>query len=193
MSDVSESLQVRTDSDERCIAALRQLGFNGFVFRGGRGWLTVVPYGGPESLAISDEQLAAFAAKLGAPVINYDVNDFSWFFQLALPDGRTTGFGRWLGDMSGWGLTPEQLRLPRLDESILSAVVPPARVRRYVGPTALDRKEGFEWELFAQTLGFPEFNQLNPAYATDHPDEMRSMGGIEIGQRPQSRKGHGSP
>ena len=106
MRDVSESLQVRTDADERCSERLREIGFNGFVFRGRHGWLTVVPYGGPPSLFLSNEQLARFAATLGAPVLNYSVNDFSWGFQLALPDRRTTQFIRWFEDPVSLGLRP---------------------------------------------------------------------------------------
>ena len=34
MSEVSESLHVRTDDAENCVAGLRRLGFNGVVFRG---------------------------------------------------------------------------------------------------------------------------------------------------------------
>ena len=82
MSDVTEVLQLRTNADERCMERLRELGFNGFAFRGGHGWLSAVPYGGPASLALSDAQLARFAAAVGAPALNYNVNDFSWSFSL---------------------------------------------------------------------------------------------------------------
>ena len=48
MSETSFSLQVRTDAPEECITRLQEAGSNGAVFRGTKGWLTVVPYGGPE-------------------------------------------------------------------------------------------------------------------------------------------------
>ena len=186
MSDVSESLQVRTDADEACMARLRSLGFNGFVFRGRQGWLTVVPYGGPGSLGLTDAQLASFAGRLGAPVLNYQVNDSGWGFQLALPDGRTTGFLRWLVSPRELGLTDEQARAPVLDKTVLSAVVSLAKVRNILGAPEVETNEGLQWELFAKAAGFPEYGQLNPTYATDHPEDMRRLGGIEIGSRPES-------
>ena len=95
--------------------------------------------------------------------------------------------------MSGSGLPPEQLKGPPLNQAVLSAVVPPARVLRFLGPTMVDLKEGLEWELFAEAMGFPAVPQMNPTYVTDHPDEVRRAGGIEIGHRPRSTRGHGSP
>ena len=193
MSDVSESLQVRTNSPDHCIDRLRAIGFNGFVFPGQHGWLTVIPYGGRASLALSDQQLANFSATLAAPVLNYTVNDFGWGFQLALPDGRTTEFRRFFVDPADFGLPPNALQAKPLDEAVLSVVVPPARVRRLLQATPLPPKDGFEWELFAGALGFPQSKQLNPSYVTDNPDEMRHRGGIEVGVRPQSMRSHGSP
>ena len=148
---------------------------------------------GRRALNLSDEQLAKFSATVGTPVLNYAVNDFSWSFQLALPDHRTTEFVRWLVDVDTLGLPPDQLKTPVLDKAVLSAVVPPARVQRFLGPTLLDLKEGLEWELFAKAMGFAMTGQLNPTYVTDHPDEIRRLGGIEVGHRPQSMRGFSSP
>lgn len=94
MSDVSESLQVRTNVPDHCMDRLWEIGVNGFVFRGQDGWLTVIPFCGSTSLVLSDQQLTKFAVTLSSPVLNYVVNDFAWGFQLALPDGRTTEFLR---------------------------------------------------------------------------------------------------
>ena len=91
MSETSFSLQVRTDTADECIARLQESGFNGAVSRGAKGWLTVVPYGGPEGINMMNDALARFSARLAAPVLLYHyTDDFGWGFQVGLPDGRTT-------------------------------------------------------------------------------------------------------
>lgn len=174
MSEASDSLQVRTDDPEACVAKLREGGLNGFVFRGDRGWLTVVPYGIPDNIVPLDgldEDLAPF---LGAPVIQYTCHaDFGWSFSLTLPDGRTTAFQCWSSESASDGKP--------LDEAILAEVVPPERVRPFLGPPPAEPDGDGPAYGFARAMDFPQFEWLSPAYVVDDPDDARSRGGEEIG------------
>ena len=67
MGEASDSLHVRADDPEACTNKLREGGLNGFVFRGDRGWLTVVPYGIPGNIVPLDgldETLAPISGKV---------------------------------------------------------------------------------------------------------------------------------
>ena len=192
MSEASESLQVRTDDAEGCIARLRESGFNGFAFRGDRGWLTVVPYGDPASEPmLPDGAAASLAATLGAPVISYSChNDFGWGFVLALPDGRSTGFtylDNPFGDFGDEAGAPDGADDAALDEAVLAVVVPVERVRPFLGPPSAEQAEtgpGEPGKGFARAMGFPEFEWLSPAYVWDNPEDARGRGGVEVGRQP---------
>lgn len=192
MSEVSESLQVRTDDAEGCIARLRESGFNGFAFRGDRGWLTVIPYGYPAGdPALPDGAAEALASELRAPVISYSCQaDFGWGFTLALPDGRSTGFtylDNPFGDFGDDALAPDGAADIVLDEAILAEVVPVERVRLFLGPSAVEQAgagPGEPGRGFARAVGFPEFEWLSPAVIQADPEEARKRGGAEIGRQP---------
>ena len=99
---------------------------SGFVFRGDRGWLTVVPYGNPGSIVLLDGLDGDLAPFLGAPVIRCACHvDFGWSFSLTLPDGRATAFQCWSSKSASDGSF--------LDEAILAEAVPPERVRPFLG------------------------------------------------------------
>ena len=184
MSETSDSLQVRTDAMDGCVARLQELGFNGFVFRGAKGWLTVVPYGGPEGIMVSNDRLARFGAALAAPVLRYHNNDFGWGFQFALPDGRTTAFDRFSAELLE--LAAESGERPAtLDEAVVSGVVPQVWIDRLVQqrvPAPDDDQEGRD---FARDMGVPQYSFLSPSDVTDDPDDALGRGGQEIGTRPQ--------
>lgn len=191
MSEASESLQVRTDDAEACIAKLREIGFNGFAFRGDRGWLTVVPRGDPTSEPmLPDGAAASLAAALGAPVVSYSCHeDFGWGFTLALPDGRSTGFtylDNPFGDFEDAD-APDGSNDAELDEAVLAEVVPVERVRPFLGPPCAEQAEagpGEPGKGFARAMGFPEFEWLSPAHVWTNPEDARRRGGIEVGRQP---------
>ena len=192
MSEASESLQVKTDDAEACIAKLREVGFNGFAFRGDRGWLTVVPYGNPASEPmLPDGAAESLATALGAPVISYSCHeDFGWWFALALPDGRSTGFTYVVnpfGDFGDEAEVPDGSDDAGLDEAILAEVVSVERVRSFLEPPAAEQAEAGPGEPgrgFARTMGFPEFEWLSPAYIWTDPEGARGRGGVEVGRQP---------
>jgi hypothetical protein len=192
MSGESDTLQVRTDAPESVIARLREHGFNGFVFRGKRGWLTVVPYGGPTGLHMAHGALARAAAVVSAPVLHFQINDGGWGFELALPDGRTTGLTRLLEDPADYGL-PALPPAPPIDTTILAVVVTVSRVQPFLNAGKPKLDDGIAGYKFAEAMGFAQFEALSPRWATDDPDEMRRRGGLEVGSRPVSERGHASP
>lgn len=185
-------MQVRTDDAESFIAKLREAGFNGFAFRGDRGWLTVVPYGDPASEpALSDGAAGSLAAALGAPVISYSCHtDFGWGFALALPDGRSTGFtylDNPFGDLGDEAGVPDGADDAGLDEAVLAVVVPVERVRPFLEPPSAEQTEtgpGEPGKGFARAMGFPEFEWLSPAYVWTDPEDARRRGGVEVGHQP---------
>lgn len=191
MSEASESLQVRTDDAEGCIAKLREAGFNGFAFRGDRGWLTVVPYGDPASEpALPDGAAGSLAAALGAPVISYSCHtDFGWGFALALPDGRSTGFtylDNPFGDFGDEAGVPDGSDDAGLDEAVLAEVAPVERVRSFLEPPSAEQAgagPGEPGKGFARAMGFPEFEWLSPAYIWTDPEDARRRGGVEVGRQ----------
>ena len=192
MSEASESLQVRTDDAEACIARLREVGFNGFAFQGDRGWLTVIPYGDPASEPmLPDGAAGSLATALGAPVISYSCHeDFGWWFALTLPDGRSTEFTYVVnpfGDFGDEAGVPDGSDDAGLDEAILAEVVPVERVRPFLEPPSAEQAEagpGEPGRSFARAMGFPEFEWLSPAYIWTDPGDARRRGGVEVGHQP---------
>ena len=182
MSEASDSLQVKTGDADACIVKLRESGFNGLVFRGDRGWLTVVPYGGPgEALMLVEGRIESLAGMLGAPVVNYvRPEDFGWSFAVVLPDGRGTAFECY------WDPFLDEAHAPdaEVDWDVLAEVASVERIRPFLGPPVPPAGETGAAKDFAQEMGFPQFEWLSPAYVLGDPEDAVRRGGERIGNQP---------
>ncbi len=186
MSEASDSLQIKTDDADACIVKLRESGFNGLVFQGDRGWLTVVPYGSPgEVLMLMEDRIESLARMLGAPVVNYvRSEDFGWSFALVLPDGRWTSFECCWDPFLDEAHVPDADSNAGVDEGVLAEVVSVERIRPFLGPPVPPAGETGAAKDFAREMGFPQFEWLSPAYVLSDPEDAVRRGGEEIGNRP---------
>ena len=185
MSEASSSFQIKTDDPSGCIAKLRANGFKGIAFRGGSGWLTVVPYPSCEDPIAQGCSAESLAASLGMPILAYSCHeDFGWGFSLVLPNGRWTSFACF-ADPSGddWA-NPELGGNFHPDEGLLAEVLDVERIRTFLQPPPADPGEGGPDYGFAQTLGFPAYRWLSPDQLRDDREGALKRGGEEIGQPP---------
>ena len=190
MSETSFSLQVRTDTADECIARLQASGFTGAVFQGAKGWLTVVPYGGPEAINMTNDALARFSTRLAAPVLLYHyTDDFGWGFQVGLPDGRTTA-AEFLSAEVMEAVAEAGVPTATLDAAVISGLMPQEWIDRLVQRQSLALEDSGEGQRFAHDMGFPEFSWLSPSYVTEEPDEVLRRSGQDIGRRPDPTPGY---